>query len=127
MKVASNVRTKKKITAGPGPGDGKPGDGKKKDKLPEPEAGMIDIDPHASSHSKDKVIFNKVQKPIVQAAAERGSNKFYSGGAAPRVGGAAVKSTTVYTGSGASANAKKVKRSGATNKNVRSVTVRRRP
>jgi hypothetical protein len=123
MKVASNVRTKKRFTVTSGPGDGKPGDGKKKDKLPEPEAGMIDIDPHASSHSKDKVIFNKVQKPIVQAAAERGSNKFYSGGVAPRVGGSAAHSEYKYTGEGAKPGAKKLPKAPTTN---RTVTVTRR-
>lgn len=63
--------------------------------------------------------------PAHKARASAKSNKFYSGASAPRVGGAAQKSTTVYTGKGAVKSAKKVKRTGPTNKRVRSVSAKK--
>lgn len=43
----------------------------------------------------------------------------YNSGAAPRVGGAAAKATTVYTGKGASKGASRLKKAGTGNASVK--------
>jgi hypothetical protein len=127
MKVASNVKTKKK-TVSAGPGD----DEKKKKNPPPSERGkeqlastkpgatMYDVDSRADQHDKKTTLAKG--KWISDRDAKKAATGFYSGGAAPRVGGTAQKSTTLYTGKGALPGAKKLPKAST----KRSVVVKRK-
>ena|SRR6478736_4001131 len=62
-----------------------------------------------------KGLYQRKPKTIVSGGLDTAS-------AAPRVGGSAPKSTTRYTGQGAVAGAKKLKKAGTKNKAVRSIS-----